>query len=391
MTFRIPRALQRISYVCSTRTTEFTERTEKKWLLWSLCSPWLRYTHMKNALALAVLTTACGSTTDPSQLELNGRLEAQLVDLAPKVSGRVVAVLVKEGDRVKSGDLLVQLDLGDTALAVERDRHGVQAARARLQDLSVGSREAEIAAAIAEVADRQAAVELATRELQRQEFLLSKEVGAPRDYDRAKTELDRARAVVQIAEERLSLTREGFRRWQTAQARSEVDRAQAQLRQSEIVAREGEIRAPADGVVMHRMVEPGQLLAAGQNGITMALANRLYVRTFVPETRLGKVKPGQTALVTVDAHPGQTFSATVSEISPDPEFTPKPVETRQERVNLVYAAKVDLVLGWSAPLVPGQPAEVSVTIGPPSAAQQDAPAPHSQVRNLVQQLVAAIR
>jgi HlyD family secretion protein len=219
-----------------------------------------------------------------------------------------------------------------------------------------------VAAAEAEVADRRAAVELATKELQRQEFLLSKQVGAERDYDRAKTELDRAQATVRMSEERLAMTREGFRRWQTQQARSEVERAQAQLAQSQVIARESEIRAPADGVVTHRMVEPGQLLAAGQTGMTLALTTRLYVRTFVPETKMGQVKQGQSAIVSVDAFPGRTFTATVAEISPDPEFTPKAVETKSERVNLVYAAKVDLTLGWNAPLVPGQPADVQVSI-----------------------------
>jgi HlyD family secretion protein len=215
------------------------------------------------------------------------------------------------------------------------------------------------------VTDRRAAHDLATRDLERQQYLVAKQVGAPRDLDHAKTQLDRASAALRMSEERLTLTREGFRRWQTEQARSEVDRAQAQLRQSEVIARESEIRAPADGIVMHRMVEPGQLLAAGQTGMTLALTNRLYVRTFVPEIKLGHVKPGHQAVVTVDAHPGRTFTATVAEISPDPEFTPKPVETRNERVNLVYAAKVDLTLGWDAPLVPGQPADVSVKIQQP--------------------------
>lgn len=317
-------------------------------------------------LIFAAVSAACQANADPGQVALNGRIEAPLVDLAPKVAGRVVVVAVKEGERVKAGDLLIRLDLGDTALAVERDRHGVASARARLQDLSVGSRQAEVAAAEAEVADRRAAVELATREVQRQQFLLSKQVGTERDYDRAKTELDRAQATVRISEERLALTREGFRQWQTAQARSELERAQAQLQQSQVVARESEIRAPADGVVMHRMVEPGQLLAAGQTGLTLALTSRLYVRTFVPETQLGKVRPGHPATVTVDAHPGQSFTATVTEISPEPEFTPKQVETRNERVNLVYAAKVDLSAGWNAPLVPGQPAEISVSVATPA-------------------------
>jgi HlyD family secretion protein len=314
------------------------------------------------ALAIAIATAACGPKTDPSTVNLNGRLEAPLVDLAPKVAGRVVAISVKEGERVKAGDLLIRLDLGDTALAVERDRHGVESARARLQDLSVGSRAQEVAGAEAAVADKRAAVDLAAREVQRQEYLLSRQVGAERDYDRAKTELERAQASVRITEEQLTLTREGFRRWQTVQARSEVDRAQTQLRQSEVVARESEIRAPADGIVMHRMVEPGQLLAAGQTGMTLALTSRLYVRTFVPENKLGLVRHGLPARVTVDAFPGESFEAIVSEIAPDAEYTPKAVETKAERINLVYGAKVDLSAGWAARLVPGQPADVMVHI-----------------------------
>jgi HlyD family secretion protein len=316
-------------------------------------------------LSLTLGAAACGTTDDGSQVHLNGRLEAPLVDLAPKVTGRVLEVKVKEGQRVKAGDLLLILDLGDTALAVERDRHGVESARARLQDLAVGSRLAEVAAAEAEVADKAAALDLATREMQRQELLLSKEVGTERDSDQARTQRDRAQAALRISEERLALTREGFRSWQTVQARSEVDKARAQLRQSEVVARESEIRAPADAVVIHRMVEPGQLLAAGQTGLTLALTERLYVRTFIPETQLGRVRHGQTAQVIVDAFPGKTFAAVVTEIAPDAEFTPKQVETREERVNLVYGAKVDLMEGWNVALVPGQPAEITVTAAEP--------------------------
>jgi HlyD family secretion protein len=92
----------------------------------------------------------------------------------------------------------------------------------------------------------------------------------------------------------------------------------------------------------------------------LAFANRLFVRTFIPEGQLGSVKNGAAATVTVAAFPGRTFAAHLTEISPDAEFTPKAVETRAERVNLVYAAKADLDRGWNEPLVPGQPAEVEV-------------------------------
>lgn len=313
-----------------------------------------------------LLLAACRGKEDPNVVRLNGRLEAPTVDLAPKVAGRVVDVKVREGDRVKAGDLLVTLDLGETALAVTRDREGVKSAEARLKDFEVGSRTAEIAQAEADVADKKAAVELAKKELERQETLLSKKVGTERDADTARTTLERAVASEKMARQRLELLREGFRRHQTEQARYEVDRAKSVLQQSETVAKESEIRAPADGVVLHRIAEPGLLLGPGAPALTLGFANRLYVRTFVPETQLGRVKPGQAATVTVDAFPGKSFPARVTEISPDAEFTPKPVETRRERVNLVYAAKVDLDGGWSEPLVPGQPAEVAVTAATPA-------------------------
>jgi HlyD family secretion protein len=315
-------------------------------------------------LAAAAFLAGCAAKTDPSVIHLNGRLEAPTVDLAPKVAGRVSEVRVKEGDRVKAGDVLVRLDLGETALAVARDAEGVRSAEARVKDLAAGSRRSEIAAAEADVNDKRAAVALATKELERQESLLAKKVGTVRDRDVAKTTLDRAAATLKQSQDRLATTREGFREWQKQQAGADLERARAVLSQSESVAKEAELRAPADGVVLHRIAEPGLLVAPGQPVLTLAFADRLYVRVFVPETKLGKVRPGIAATVTVDAFPGRGFPAHVAEISPDAEFTPKPVETKEERVNLVYAAKIDLDAGWKEPLVPGQPAEATIRVTP---------------------------
>ena len=297
-------------------------------------------------------------------IHLNGRIEAPTVDLAPKVAGRVVNVHVREGQRVKAGEMLVSLDLGETAIAVERDRSGLSSAQARARDMESGSRSTEVAAAQAEVSDRRAVVDLAHKEVQRQRFLLEKKVGTQRDLDRARTELERGQAALGVSNQRLAQVREGSRKWQTEGARDDVSRAAAVLKQSESIAKESEIRAPADGIILHRLVEPGLLLAAGQPAITMAFADRLYVRTFIPETKLGRVRSGTAAEVTVDAFPGRKFPATITEISPDAEFTPKAVETRAERVNLVYAAKADLTRGWNEPLVPGQPAEITISGGP---------------------------
>jgi HlyD family secretion protein len=316
---------------------------------------------VKKLIVIAALVlAACNRDQDDTTIHLNGRIEAATVDLGPKVPGRVTEVLVREGDRVKAGALLVRLDLGETSIAVERETAGVRSAQARAEDLEAGSRESEISAAQAEVADRRAAVSLAEKEVERQRFLLDRKVGTQRDYDRARTELERARAVLKVSQERVEIAQEGTRRNQTRAAEAETERAQAVLRQSVAVAREGEIRAPADGVIVHRLAEPGQLVGAGMPAVTMAFADRLYVRTFIPETKLGRVRMGTPARVTVDAFPGKEFPARITEIAPEAEFTPKAVETKAERVNLVYAAKADLDRGWSEPLVPGQPAEVTV-------------------------------
>ena len=313
------------------------------------------------AAICTLLLAGCRKGDDGTTVHLNGRIEAPTVDLAPKVAGRVLEVKAREGDRVKAGDVLVTLDLGETSLSVERDRDALGSAEARLEDLKAGSRSQEVASAEADVADKRAAVEFARKEVARQESLMAKKVGIPRDLDRARTDLQRAQAMQKASEERLALAREGSRRFQTDQARADVRRAQTVVKQSETVAREAEIRAPADGVVLHRMAEPGLLLGAGQPALTMAFVDRLYVRAFIPETKLGRVKQGMPAQVSVDAFPGKLFPAHVTEISPDAEFTPKAVETREERVNLVYAAKIDLDAGWAEPLVPGQPAEVTIT------------------------------
>ncbi len=311
------------------------------------------------AILAAAAAVAC-NTKDDGMVHLQGRVEAPLVDLAPKAAGRVLEVRVREGDRVKAGDVLVRLDLGDTAIAVDRDRDGLRSAEAKYQDLAVGNRPPEIAAAEADVADKRAQLELARREMARQKELLEKQIGTQQDFDRGRASLDSAAAGLQASEDRLRLLREGFRINQTQQARYDADRAKNVLRQSEVLAQESEIRAPADGVILHRIAEPGLLLAIGQPAITMAFADRLYVRTFIPEQQLGKVRPGMPATVHVDAFPGRSFPARVTEISPDAEFTPKPVETKSERINLVYASKVDLDRGWKEPIVPGQPADVTI-------------------------------
>ena len=317
----------------------------------------------------ALALVACEKDDPNAPIVLNGRVEATLVDLAPKVPGRVIDVKVVEGDRVKAGDLLVSLDLGDTALAVERDRYAAEAAAARVsrsgsrqpprRDRSGRSRRV-----------RQARRRRAGRkgtgtagESAVEEGRHAAEPGTRQNGSGAGPgcrEVERRAPATDASRDSATIRR--------SHARFDVDRARTVVKQSEVVVKEAEIRAPADAVVINRMAEPGLLLAPGQPGLTLAFTNRLYIQTFIPEQQLGLVRQGLAAEVRVDSYPGRTFPARVAEISPDAEFTPKQVETREERVNLVYAAKVDLDAGWNVPLVPGQPAEVVIKREPPASA-----------------------
>ena len=199
-------------------------------------------------------TAACRQAPDPNLIRLNGRIEAVMVDISPKVTGRVREVLVREGERVKAGDVLIRLDLGETNLSVARDQSQVAAAEARVRDLEAGSRSSEIAAAEADVRDRKAALSLAEKELQRQQFMLERKVGTARDVERATTEVERLKANVSGSESRLTLLREGARRNQVQQAQDDVKRAKTVLEQSQTVVNEGELRAPADAIVVLSLI-----------------------------------------------------------------------------------------------------------------------------------------
>ena len=157
------------------------------------------------ALAMLTLIAGCRDKPDDGTIHLNGRIEAPTVDLGPKVPGRVVEVLVREGDRVKAGDAA-----GASGPRRDLDRRGARTGRRSLgAGACAGSRgrnrDSEIAAAEAEVADRRAAVSLAEKETERQRFLLDRKVGTQRDYDRARTDLERARAALKVSQERAEL------------------------------------------------------------------------------------------------------------------------------------------------------------------------------------------
>ena len=251
-----------------------------------------RQSRSRHLAAAAFATAACRPKQDPNVVMLNGRLEAPTVDLAPKVAGRVVEVKVKEGDRVKAGDLLVKLDLGETALAPERDARGLQSAEARFKtsERAAGARRSRRQRRISPT--RRPPSNSRRRELERQEALLSKKVGTQRDTDTARTTHgtgggERKNGQRPTAAPRAKASASG----RPSRRAPDVARAQRCSSSPRSVrrARRRSARPPTASSCTGWPSRASSSARASPR-VTMAFADRLYVRTFIPETKLGRVR-----------------------------------------------------------------------------------------------------
>lgn len=310
-------------------------------------------------LLLPLALMACHRDNRPL---LNGRVEAYLTDLGPRAGGRLVELNVREGQRVKAGDLLARVAAEELDAAILRDQAGFDSADAKRLELDRGSRAEDIAQGEARVRDAEAALKLAEENLKRTASLARDRILSQAEMDRVASERDRAAANVNLQSKALLELKAGARIEQRQAGGAEARKAQAVLHQSRLQAGFTEVRAPFDGVITHRLREPGSVISAGQPVLTLARLDQLWVRVYLPQAVQSQVRIG--APVTVTTADQRSLEATLDEISSESEFTPKMVESREERVNLVYPARVNLPQGWDKGLVPG--VAVDVRLGAPS-------------------------
>jgi HlyD family secretion protein len=312
---------------------------------------------------------------DLNRLQVSGNIDVTQVDMAFKIPGRLALRAVEEGDRVTRGMLLARLDATDQALQVQKAAAEAAYARSVLAELESGSREQEIAGAEAELeraeAVREAVVSrlrLAEADFNRYQAVFEEGGVSRQAFESYKTRLDTTRnerneaaAQVSAARQRLSLVREGPRRETLAQARARVEAAEAALALYRQQKAETEIFAPFDGVVLSTSAEPAAYLTPGMPVLTVAQIGRVWLRGFISETDLGRIRLGQPARVSTDAFPGKAYPGRISYISSSAEFTPKTVQTFEERVNLMYRIKIDLA-NPDGELKPGMPADAVIEV-----------------------------
>ena len=359
-------------------------------------------------------------------LNVSGNIELTEVDISFKTAGRLVTLAVEEGDQLKKGALIARLDQEEllqrresaaasldstrsrllqsgTAIEYQRQQTEAQLSRSRaeldqakavLQELEIGSRRQEIESAKAALARAKAEQQRAQADWERAQSLYKdKDISTAR-YDEAKAHFESAQAQLQQATEQFDLVQEGPRKEDIDGAKAQVERAKANVRlaeaarlelkrlQEEQLARKAdtrqataqldvqetllknaEVTAPMDGVVLVKSAEPGEVLAAGTTVVTLGNLAKPWLRAYINEQDLGRVKLGTAVKVTTDSFPGKTYSGRVSFIASEAEFTPKQIQTQEERVKLVYRIKID-VDNPAGELKSNMPADAEIPLSP---------------------------
>lgn len=273
-------------------------------------------------------------------LVLQGNVEVRQVNLAFKVPGRIKTVAVDEGATVKEGQVLASLDKVYFEEALAQVRAARDQQKANVAKMDAGNRPEEIAQAEAAVAEREAMVTNATISRTRAESLLNNATGTRKAYDDALAAERQAIAQLNSAREGLRLMKVGFRTEDIAAAKAQLANAEAAVQISERQLMDADLLAPSGGVVLTRVREAGAIVNAGETVYVLSLTNPVWVRTYVSEPDLGRVKPGQAVTIKTDTASAAPIKGTIGFISTTAEFTPKTVETRELRTALVYRLRI---------------------------------------------------
>ena len=273
-------------------------------------------------------------------LTLYGNVDIRTVNMSFRVGGRLQSLSVDEGDAIKQGQTLGELDKAPFENALMQAKANVATAQAQYDLMMAGYRAEEIAQAAAAVKQAQAAYDYAQSFLQRQQGLWSKRLLSANDLENAKSSRDQALATLKSAQDKLSQYRAGNRPQEIAQAKANLEQAQAQLAQSTLDLQDTVLTAPSDGTLLTRAVEPGSMLSAGSTVLTLSLTRPVWVRAYVDEKNLSQAQPGREILLYTDGRPDKPYHGKIGFVSPTAEFTPKTVETPDLRTDLVYRLRI---------------------------------------------------
>jgi HlyD family secretion protein len=324
-------------------------------------------------VALLVASGCHKNGTDANIARVSGQVEAVEVQVAPDVGGRIVELPINEGDRLKQGDVLARLDTRDIDLALQRAQADRNQVDAQLRLLEAGSRPAEIrqaeaqaVAAASEVSAAEVDLAAADADLQRFDRLLKSNSGSQKQRDDAAARRDMARDRVASARARELAAREGVARLRAGARPQEIDAARARVQgaDAQIATLEKQrgdatVRAPIAGVVTERVLDPGEIAAPRSPLAVMTDLDHAWAEVFVDEPQVPRIALGQPATVITDA--GDRLPGNVTFISSKAEFTPRNVQTAEDRSKLVYRVKIS-VDNAKGVLKQGMPVEAEIPL-----------------------------
>lgn len=328
---------------------------------------------------LLVVSAACAPAADPNHLRVSGHVEATEVRLAPEMGGRVLSLPVKEGDRIQTGATVLTIDATDLQLAIARAKTEQASAEAQLRLVRASARledvkqaEAQVEAAKAEIPAARAELDAAIADLQRFDLLLSRKSGSQKQRDDAATRRDVAQARVEAAQKRVEAAeatvarvKAGARREEVAVAESRIATAQAAIASLEDQLKDATLISPVTGIVTEKLTEMGEVVAPRSPVVVITDLDHAWADVYVPEPAVPRITLGQPATLFTDAG-GQGLQGTVTFISPKAEFTPRNVQTADERAKLVYRIRVT-VDNASGVLKQGMPVDAELALAPVAA------------------------
>lgn len=316
---------------------------------------------MKKVLLVSVLVfmVSCGMIKQGDKDHgLSGTVEIDSVKISSLAGGRIVELKLEEGQSVKKGDVVAKIDSKDLELELNRLEKVLKGADANLRLAYNGARK-EDRKKVGEIL-RQSEIgrDKAKREFERLEGLFEKGAVPEKQYDDAKTAYEQAEAKYSQVMAESEKVSNGTRREQIDMARAQVDQARAAIEIVKKKISDCTVISPISGTVVHRLVEQGEIAGVGVPLGTVRDMSKAKVVVFLPEIELGRVKIGQKALVVTDSFPDKPLTGTIGFISESAEFTPKTIQTKDERLKTVYRAEVR-VDNSKGVLKAGMPVEVS--------------------------------
>jgi len=311
-------------------------------------------------VGLLVALSACGGRGDKNKIILTGSVESDPVRVSPLVGGRLLEVNAVEGAKVKAGEVIGRIDPADLELQLKQAETAMRAASAQLALVQKGVRSEDLATAAEQVKQAEIAVDKYERERARLERLYKEGSISSKDLDDITVLRDRAGSQLEQAKKQYEKAKTGARKEEIDAVRAAADQAAAAADILRKKIADCVVVAPRDGTVLYRLAEPGEVVAPGTTLATIADLEKVKVTAFVPESDLGSVSLGMNAKLRTDSHPERTFPASVSRIADEAEFTPKTIQTREERVKTVY--RIELTAANAEGIFkPGMPVDVILT------------------------------